>query len=304
MTRVRVATSNVEDLFVRFKFKSNTDAQSAVRDGWRSDQTKFSLYNEESKHITGALLNEVDADILALQEVEGLDTLKRFRSDYLGGRSAYPYSLVIDGNDPRRIDVAVLSRCPILAARSWHHLPFERGYVFSRDCLEVDFEMPNGSVLTVYNNHFKSMIGGRSATNDKRVRQSRQVREIIKDRFGTRAGQGDNLFLICGDFNDYRGTGSGITALTEWAEVQDLVRRLPQHQEWTHYWTREDEYRQMDYLMVSDSLARAHLRRMPVIWRAGLPHRAERYDGPRFVGIGRSRPKASDHCPVSFDFDL
>ena len=147
--------------FARFRFKSNADSYVAVKDGWRSDQTKFAVNDEESKHITGALLNDVNADVLCLQEVEGFDVLKRFRSQYLGGHGAYPYGLVIDGNDPRRIDVAVLSKLPIVSARSWQRLPYGRGYVFSRDCLECDVEMPDGSLLTVYNNHFKSIIGGR-----------------------------------------------------------------------------------------------------------------------------------------------
>ena len=301
MPTVRIATFNVENLFARFQFKSNTDADAAVKDGWRSDQTKFAVNDEESKHITGALLNDVDADILCLQEVEGLDVLKRFRSQYLGGRRAYPYGLVIDGNDPRRIDVAVLSKLPIVSARSWQHLPYNRGYVFSRDCLECDVEVPDGSRLTVYNNHFKSMIGGRGHTKPKRVRQSKAVRELIKGRFGTRAGQNGNQFVVCGDFNDYRGTGSGITALTDWAEVQDMVRRLPQGEEWTHHWSRQDEYSQLDYLLLSDSLARANAGVKPIIWRDGLPWRADRAGETRYEGVGPSNPKASDHCPVSFD---
>ena len=239
--------------------------------------------------------------MLCLQEVEGLDVLKRFRSDYLGGRRAYPYGVVIDGNDPRRIDVAVLSKLPITSARTWQHLPFGSWYVFSRDCLEVDVAMPDGSTLTVYNNHFKSMIGGRSQTKAKRVRQAQAVRDIVKGRFGTQAGQNGDQFIICGDFNDYRGTGSGISALTEWREVQDVVRRLPLDEEWTHYWNGGDEYRQLDYMLLSDSLARANPGTHPTIWREGLPWRADRYDGPRYEGIGSSSPKASDHCPVTFD---
>jgi hypothetical protein len=32
--------------------------------------------------------------------------------------------------------------------------------------------------------------------------------------------------------------------------------------------------------------------------RKGSPLRAERYTGERFIGVGRDKPKASDHCPV------
>ena len=47
---------------------------------------------------------------VATFNVENLDTLKRFRSQYLGGSKAYPYAVAIDGNDPRLIDIAVLSK--------------------------------------------------------------------------------------------------------------------------------------------------------------------------------------------------
>lgn len=303
MARVRVATFNVENLFARFKFKSNVDPESAVKDGFTIDRTKFTIHKQDDKEITGALINEVDADVLCLQEVESQDVLKRFRNEHLGGHRNYPHVLVVDGNDPRRIDVALLSRLPIVHARSWQHVRAGGRTVFSRDCLEADVALPGGGTLTLYNNHFKSMIGGRSKTKARRASQTRAVRDIVKGRFGPRGGQ-TNHFIVCGDFNDYRGAGSGISALTDWREVQDVVRRLPQDQEWTHYWSGGDEYRQLDYLLFSDALARAHSGQRPIIWRAGLPHRASRHDGERFVGVGQSSPKASDHCPVSFDLDL
>lgn len=62
-------------------------------------------------------IRELEADVLALQEVESVDTLKHFRAGALGGRKAYPYVAGIDGNDPRLIDVAVLSKLPITHVR-------------------------------------------------------------------------------------------------------------------------------------------------------------------------------------------
>ncbi len=314
MTKIRVATFNVENLFARYKFRSNVDPERAIQHGFFRDQTRFDLKDEDAKEITGAAINDLNADVLCLQEVENLDTLKRFRSGFLGGRRAYPYVALVDGNDPRGIDVAVLSRRPIVHIRTWQHLKKGARTVFSRDCLEVDIDTPDGKGLTIYNNHFKSMIkprnapanvSGRAATKAKRQRQCEAVREIIRDRFGPRTGQPlRNRFVILGDFNDTREPGSGITALTEWREIQDLVLRLPSDERWTHYWNGGNKYSQLDYLMVSDSLARAHLGVEPVIWRFGLPERAERYEGARYDGVGRNKPKASDHCPVSFDFDL
>ncbi len=41
----------------------------------------------------------------------------------------------VDPNDPRHIDVAILSRFPIVAARSYQHLKSGSQPLFSRDCL-------------------------------------------------------------------------------------------------------------------------------------------------------------------------
>ncbi len=35
--------------------------------------------------------------------------------------------------------------------------------------------------------------------------------------------------------------------------------------------------------------------------RDGLPHRAERYTGPRRTDVGQDDPKASDHVPLAVD---
>lgn len=118
MPTIHIATFDVENLLARFKFKANTNPGVAVRDGWRANQTKFRIYDEDSKEVTSSVINDVDVDILALQEVEGQDTLKRFRNDLLGGHRDYPHVMCIDGNEPRYIDVAVLSKHRILSATS------------------------------------------------------------------------------------------------------------------------------------------------------------------------------------------
>jgi hypothetical protein len=62
----------------------------------------------------------MDVDVLALQEVEGVGTLRNFVRDYLD--NAYRHIVLIEGNDPRLIDLALVSKVPlgpgdILAAR-------------------------------------------------------------------------------------------------------------------------------------------------------------------------------------------
>jgi hypothetical protein len=196
---IKIATFNCENLFARFKFNKDVDAEAAVRDGWDASRIHFNILNDTEKRLTAEAIRETDADVLALQEVENLDTLKRFRNQFLGGQRAYPYVFAVDGHDPRLIDVAVLSKLPILHGRSYQHLRAGRSPLFSRDCLEIDIEGPSGP-LTLFVNHFKSMMDktepckGRSVTRDARARQSEAVRDIISARFG--ADPGAHPFVV------------------------------------------------------------------------------------------------------------
>ncbi|WP_030338122.1 endonuclease/exonuclease/phosphatase family protein [Streptomyces sp. NRRL S-1022] len=316
MTTLRLATFNVENLFARWRFADGLDPATANSRGWIVDQTRFEELGMDDKALTGAAVREIAADVLCLEEVENVDTLKYFRAQALGGRAQYPYVAGVDGNDPRLIDVAVLSKLPITRIRSHQHLmdpasPTEP--LFSRDCLEVDIEVgqetgPGGTTsVTLFVNHFKSMLGGRSQTRGKRERQARQVLDIVTDRFGHQA-PGDHPFVVLGDLNDYLEAdgdgGSGIGRLVTWDQVENVTARLPEDEQWTHYWDGGDEYRQLDYLLPSASLARAAPDTLPEIFRKGMPLRAVKYTGPRFPGVGPDKPKASDHCPVVFDLGL
>jgi hypothetical protein len=67
----------------------------------------------------------------------------------------YAHRAVIDCFDPRQIDVAVLSRHPIVSLRSRCEERNKAGSAFlvSRDCLEVELNA-GGTSLTLYANHF------------------------------------------------------------------------------------------------------------------------------------------------------
>ncbi|MFI7498509.1 endonuclease/exonuclease/phosphatase family protein [Streptomyces sp. NPDC049687] len=302
---LRLATFNCENLFARWRFRDDVDPTEANTRGWVVDQTKFQELGVESKAITGAAVRELDADVIALQEVENIDTLKHFRTQFLGGNGRYPYVAGVDGNDPRLIDVAVLSKRPLTHIRSYQHLrdPAEpTKQLFSRDCLEVDVQVSDTETITLFVNHFKSMMGGRPETQGKRVRQAAQVMTIVTDRFGPQPA--DRPFVVLGDLNDYLDDDSGIDALAHWDQVENVVERiLPETDQWTHYYAKKEEYRQLDYLLPSTSLA-TRVPNSPVIFRKGLPLRADRYKGDHFPGVGKNKPKASDHCPVYVDIEV
>lgn len=92
------------------------------------------------------------------------------------------------------------------------------------------------------------------------------------------------------------------TALQELASHPHLVNAneaLAPGDRWTHYYTGRKDYRQLDFLWIGRALYERAGRPAPVVVRQGLPRRAERYQGPRFEGVGDNQPKASYHCPIT-----
>ena len=303
---MRVATFNCENLFARYRFGTGISPYVAGSEGWTIEEQAYHETSLDTRKITALAIRELEADVVCLQEVESLPVLRTFRSRYLGGPRTYPYLFLVDGPDPRHIDVAVLSRRPIVAGRTWQHLRFGSIELFSRDCLEVDVEPEQGEVVTLFVNHFKSMMGGRGETSPRRRLQAEKVIEIVEGRFGDDPSGG--RWIVCGDLNDYRGTDaegeSAIEALIDWPACEDVVHeRLHPDEQWTHHYPKADKYSQLDYLLVSKALAEASPAQ-PEIMRKGLPGRAERYTGERFDDVAYDHgPKASDHAPVAFDVE-
>lgn len=302
--RLRVGTFNVENLFARFRFRDGLtpeDIAAAMDLGWQAEQTLYRPFDEAHRGLTAAAIRALDADILGIQEVESLETLKRFNREMLGDLG-YRWLVSLDGNDPRGIDVGLLSRFPLGCVRTHQFLmrgdrPDEP--VFSRDCLEVDIVLPHGETLVVLVNHFKSIAQQREATMERRRRQSEAVAARLRERFGE--DPGDARWVVLGDFNDY-APSEGLAPLLDQPWLENVVERLPGDQRWTHHFAHGDEYHQLDYILPSRALARSNPGSKPVVERRGLPTRAERAGRERFHGVGVNAPKASDHCPVAWDF--
>jgi predicted extracellular nuclease len=317
MQTLRLATFNCENLFARFKFNENIDPQKAVTDGWLTNSTFFEINDETSKSLTGQAIKATQADVIAVQEVESLAALKRFRTTYLGGTQRFKHAILLDGNDPRLIDVGLLSKYPIQRIDThideWDNQL--HSHMFSRDCLECDIVLPEDKTLRLFVNHFKSMLdmddpcNGRKNTRKKRLHQSQRVKDIVSQQFPDGTGN----FAIIGDFNDYLETDqqaeTGIGDLVNWNFVENVVNRKTEDERWTHYFGGNSQcgippsYRQLDYILLSKSIAENNDEE-PGIIRNGLAKAADQYTGPRFEGIGQETPAASDHCPVVIKINL
>jgi endonuclease/exonuclease/phosphatase family metal-dependent hydrolase len=330
MASVRVATFNVENLFARFRFRgkptyrngkvvgyrpyTRQQLDSILARGWTVEETFFMPFKHTARDVTGDAIKATKADILALQEVESMDGLKKFNTDVLDGR--YRQKLAIDGNDPRRIDVGLLCAPKKAAAgainiRNIRTHQFLRtannqAFIFSRDCLEVDLQLADGE-LTLFINHFKSMMEGKAQTEARRVLQVQKVIDIIQDRF-SKAGPGNANWVLLGDFNTYRPSAAlALLDKLDWAV--DVTKRIPDDERWTHFYDPTEwnsggapEYRQLDYIWMSKALA-AKNPGVPTVIRKGLCLAAKKYTGPRFKGV-TGKVAASDHCPVAMDITI
>lgn len=317
---LRLATFNCENLFARFKFNRNIDPKKALENGWVANETHFDILKEEEKKFTAAAIKATDADVVALQEVENLPALREFRNRFLK-KQGYDHMIVIDGNDPRFIDVGVLSRYAIENIDTHiHEKDGQSRYpLFSRDCLECDIVLPEEKRLRLFVNHFKSMYNpknpcnGRKDTRNRRLPQAVRVKQIVAEEFPDSSLDSDQPFAILGDFNDYLETDSqgetSVGDLVNWERVENIVTRLPEQEQWTHYYEGNRKcgfgktYKQLDYILLSKSLADRNASAKVDIVRKGLPLEADRYKGSRFPGIGR-KSGASDHCPVVVEIDV
>lgn len=220
----------------------------------------------------------VDADVLALQEVENLDALRRFNRDLLA--RPYPYEVLVEGNDPRFIDVAVLSRLPVADITSHRfeiHPDQPTTPVFGRDLLELHVLTVSRRrrLLTLFVTHLKSRFvpfddpdpEATAVANDQlRTRQAETIARVVAAR--TRP---DNRYAILGDLNDAPDAATlapMVTALGLADGLADVVEsrppppatpgNSPTDPRWTHRHSianAPDSFELFDQIWLSPALA-------------------------------------------------
>ncbi len=251
---------------------------------------------------TARVIAALEADIVCLMEIEDRLRLQRFHDDELvekflgpGGRPPYEQVLLIDGNDERGIDVAILSRVPIDWMRSHLHerslYQGRRVATFSRDCLEVDFASVGGRSIRLLVNHFKSM--GYSPrtdpqSNERRRGQAARVAEIADSLDLDRRS-----VVVAGDLNSTPESPS-LAPLTQHPKLFNVNLTLPETERGTYRTGRK----QLDYLFVSQPL-QARLRSVH-IERRGIYTKAR----PHFPEVDADTAAASDHAAVVAEFAL
>lgn len=280
--------------------KKKNKVLASGRDDWEGWVTlKRTGIDDAARSNSAAVIKKVNAHITCLVEVENRPLLDFFSSQKLKGKYRYPYNMLVDGNDDRGIDVALLSRLPLRGL--WTHIYDKKGNktVFSRDCLEVRLEHPDGFELWVLINHFKSKgYSGAEGGNAKRRMQAERVAEILTSDYDLKK----DLVVVAGDLND-TPTSEPLAPLVRLADLHDvLALQFPNAGDrWTyHYKTNE----QIDFLLVSTPLRDAF--REAGVERGGI-HKVEDYTTSgeeSYPTVTSYRTSASDHGAVWAEFQL
>lgn len=335
MAKIRVATFNVENLLQRFNFRvfGKLKKERALEIlGVENEQEKMLLrkaasvsLEDDSRQMTAQAIRDTQADIICLQEVDNQEILDDFHEYYLE-RSVgihYGWKRLIDGNDPRGIDVAVMSKSRITVYSHAQHTfdefnlftselddyglnPGDR--IFRRDCLEVELKV-EGEPLSLFICHLKSLIGGRDATRSVREAETKAIRKIIENKFKDQITHSN--WLIPGDFNDYthdmdgNPVSSSLEPLLNDGFAKDLLQNLDFPDRWTHYYPKDKPFHQIDFIMASPAIYQKNSDVKPNIIRGGQPYCVPGLQSvERYPRVGYDRPKASDHCPVAVTLNL
>jgi hypothetical protein len=96
-------------LFKRQLFAIKGVAANGAQDWDGSICFKREKFTETTRVNTAKVLKTVAAHVLCLIEVESREVLHNFNGDMLTTKK-FPYNILVDGNDPRGIDVGLLTR--------------------------------------------------------------------------------------------------------------------------------------------------------------------------------------------------
>jgi endonuclease/exonuclease/phosphatase family metal-dependent hydrolase len=157
--------------------------------------------DETATRMTAKVINEVAADILCVVEAEDRPSLVRFNEELLYNQ--YAHAMLVDGNDPRGIDVGLFCTKGTTIRSVTSHVdapdPGSRTgrRLFSRDCPVYRLGLPGGQELILLINHLKSQSFSSGNPDPLRSRQSAKVREIY-DELRTAGAQ---YVAVLGDFN-------------------------------------------------------------------------------------------------------
>lgn len=280
---LRLATYNIRNLF-----------DGIQNPGKEPEKAK----PEKEKAALSQAMHEINADVIGLQEVESKEVLTQFRDQYLADMG-YREVVLIEGNDTRGIDVALMSRYPVTAVKSHKEVRFPvpgqpQPAGFSRDLLQVRIQGPNNYAFTVFVVHLKSQHGGDEA-DVRREAEARAAQQII-GAF-QKANPRENV-VVMGDFNDKplekpiqplvnpQVSGLGLT---------DVIMKDLGNDAWVFTYHPQQYRSRIDFMLLSQSMMNEYVPKSVKLYKPFK--QGEQWQKLYFYD-------ASDHIPVTLDLNI
>lgn len=238
----------------------------------RPTETRRNIKSPDSKAKIRETIKAMKPDVLALEEMGELSALLELRDSLKADGVDLPHYEHVSGWDTN-IHVAVLSRFPIVARRSHTNESYVlngRRYHVSRGFSEVDIQVNNKYQFTLIGAHLKSRRAVPEADEaEMRFEESKLLREIVDKKL---AASPEANLVVLGDFNDTYDTkgikeivGRGKTKLADTRPAErngdnqpnpTNPRYSPRNITWTHYYGIEDLFSRLDYIMISQGMAK------------------------------------------------
>jgi endonuclease/exonuclease/phosphatase family metal-dependent hydrolase len=239
-----------EDRGKLFERKGNavTGVKAKGADEWDGAiEFKRAKFSEVTRGNTARVIKDVRADVACIVEAESRPTLQSFDAELL--KHQFNYSMLIDANDPRGIDVGLYSKYPFGDIKTHMFDKDGNKTIFSRDCLEVEILLPNGKSLYMLCNHFKSKgYDPEGKASEIRERQAKRV-ALILERYDLEK----DWVVVAGDLND-NPTSSPLQPLLSVVNMYDVLGlQYPEKplKRWTY---RSKQFEQIDFVLVSKPL--------------------------------------------------
>lgn len=319
---------NAENLFLLF---DQVPADPAKVDENQWQRLSTSVYENKNLAKTRALaraLREIDADVLMLCEVGGLESLKNFNDLFL----QQTYSpILIEGNSERNIDVGFLIRrglpfyYDLLSNKNRpinYLYPHERdsqqtGYPtrvqshkFSRDVVELRFFQKDREkpFLITLLTHLKSRLDPDRIDPNGFERRQAELNALLEIHAELEKKFPHTPKMVCGDFNGYAGLGATdeeFRAIYQKTDLKDVLEwdGVQAAQRATFYQVRSGqrtEGRQIDYCFLSAKTAGFLKKNSSFVHRYRDESGLE-IDVPQSLDAKLNLP--SDHYPLVFELE-
>ena len=295
---IRIATYNVLNLFDHVDDPALTG---------NIDDIDMATDDARCRGIADAIL-AVDADIIALEEVESLEALTWFRDTYLPD-AGYEYLASYDVGYYRGVEQSVISRFPITNAMvrpnlplddvqregpGWSEVPqkYRQGLTVQRSPLMVDVKVSDEYEVTIFAVHHKSGGDFRFQREAEAIRTIEWINEI-------RMTRPDRNIIVMGDFNAAPWDKS-LRLYLEAGLVDTLNHRIIPRwknasQDEANLYKTHESGRVIDYILMSSAAHRELVIGSPHVYGTLYDEEYDWKTDPYPAGY------AADHYPVIID---